>query len=157
MLLERWACRWGIPTEALDEMKRIMGIERYKVAIDDNVNEAAVSAQVRVEAAEAGGVLWRNNVGAAVDRNGRSIRYGLCNDSERINRRFKSSDLVGIMPTRITEKHLGTVVGRFTVRECKHASWTYKGDDREKAQLRFIELIIAMGGDATFARGRGTI
>lgn len=134
-----------------------MGVERYKVAVDEGVGEAVVSAQVRVEAAEAGGILWRNNVGAAVDKRGRFIRYGLCNDSERLNKRFKSPDLVGVLPVKITEKHLGSVIGQFLARETKRADWNYKGNEREQAQLRFLELIMSMGGNACFARGKGTI
>lgn len=134
-----------------------MGIERYKVAVDEGRSEAVVSAQVRVEAAERGGILWRNNVGAALDRNGRTVRYGICNDSRRVNARFKSSDLIGILPVKITVKHVGSVIGQFFARECKKADWIYKGTDREKAQLRFIELVTSMGGNAAFTRGRGSI
>lgn len=134
-----------------------MGIERYKVAVDEGHTEAVVSAQVRVEAAERGGILWRNNVGAAIDASGRHIRYGICNDSKRINARFKSSDLIGILPVKITMGHVGAVIGQFIARECKKADWIYKGTDREKAQLRFIELVTSMGGNAAFTRGKGSI
>jgi hypothetical protein len=134
-----------------------MGIERQKLAVDEGIGETVVSAQVRVEAAERGGILWRNNVGAAVDERGRVIRYGLCNDSKRLNARFKSSDLIGIMPVKITTKHIGSVIGQFLARETKRADWRYKRTAREESQLRFIELVMSLGGNAAFTRGRGSI
>ena len=60
--------------------------------------ESNVTAAIRLEAAQAGHLLWRNNVGACVDTRGRYIRYGLANESKAVNANIKSSDLVGITP-----------------------------------------------------------
>jgi len=101
--------------------------------------EKEVSARIRIEAAKIGCVLWRNNVGALLDCNGRMIRYGLANDSKRMNAVLKSSDLIGIW------------VGRFVSIEAKAPGWRYRGDARETAQLNWINLINANGGLAGFA------
>lgn len=77
------------------------------------------------------------------DANGRVVRFGLANDSPAVNKRIKSCDLVGIRPN-----------GQFWARECKPAAWHYTGTEREQAQLRFIELVNSMGGDAAFTTGK---
>ena len=59
------------------------------------MSEAAVQAAIRIRASELGVRLFRNNVGACVDETGRVIRYGLANDSAQLQKRLKSSDLVG--------------------------------------------------------------
>lgn len=120
-------------------------------------SEALVSVHVRLEAAERGGVLWRNNVGAAMDTRGNFIRYGLCNDSKGVNKNLKSSDLIGIKPLLIKPHHVGATIGQFTARETKRAGWAFTNSEREKAQLRFLELVLSMGGDACFATGKGTL
>lgn len=105
-------------------------------------SEAAVQAEIRVRASELGVQLWRNNNGACTDDTGRVIRYGLGNDSPKISRRIKSSDLVGWAPG-----------GRFVSVECKHEGWSYRPgtDDRADAQKRWIDLVVAGGGLAGFA------
>lgn len=145
MNLYQWAARWNIPAEAIAEYRQLVGIDPAPGAGGD-MPEAKVLAQVRLEAARQGIYLWRNNVGATLDQNDRLIRYGLANDSVKVNRNIKSSDLVGIRPG-----------GQFICREVKAAGWQYTGTDREQAQLRWIELILSLGGDAAFATGEGTL
>ena len=70
--------------------------------------ETDVQASIRLEAAGKGIVLWRNNVGVLMDQRGRPVRYGLANDSERVNSVTKSSDLIGIKPLAIQDYHVGT-------------------------------------------------
>lgn len=120
--------------------------------------EALSQQQIRLEAARLGATLWRNNSGAAQDKTGRLIRYGLGNDSARINAAFKSSDLIGLVPRFVTPDMLGTVVGVFVAVECKEPSWRRSyGDgekaEREAAQERFISLVSSNGGLAGFATG----
>lgn len=85
--------------------------------------EDVVQQKVRLAVAAAGVDLWRNNVGLALhtDQYGqtRAVRYGLLNDSEEINERFKSSDLIGIRPMLVTQEWVGQVVGVFSAIETK--------------------------------------
>ena len=105
--------------------------------------EAPTQQLLRVRAAELGCALWRNNSGAvtAVDARGikRPVRFGVGNDSTKLNKVWKSSDLVGIGPG-----------GRFLAVEVKHPRWTYKGTEREVAQLAFIENVKRLGGHGFF-------
>lgn len=113
--------------------------------------ESAVQQQARLRASQLGRIVWRNNVGAATDETGRLIRYGLGNDSADINRRFKSSDLVGINPVFITPDMVGRVIGQFLAIECKRDGWHMTpGDDRAKAQLAWINLVRQNGGVGGF-------
>ena len=113
--------------------------------------ESNVTAAIRLEAAQAGHLLWRNNVGACVDTRGRYIRYGLANESKAINANIKSSDLVGITPVIVTLDMVGQALGVFTAIECKASDWTQGNDARTQAQARFIDLVQRHGGRAGFA------
>ena len=77
-------------------------------------NEAVIQSQVRLAAAQRGITLWRNQSGACYDETGRLIRYGLANDSAQLNRRMKSSDLIGITPILVEPYHVGRALGVFT-------------------------------------------
>ena len=112
---------------------------------------------IRAEASAAGGVLWRNNVGALPDSRGKWVRYGLANDSAAMNARVKSSDLIGIEPVLITPEMVGSRIGRFIAREIKRPGWRWSGSAREVAQLRYMSLVVQMGGNACFAAGVGTL
>lgn len=117
------------------------------------MTETAVQQEIRLAAAEAPNVtLWRNNVGAAKDDTGRLIRYGLGNDSAKINRVFKSPDLVGFRTIQITGAMAGQHVAQFIGCEVKPHGWTLRpGDDRAQAQLKWIQYVIERGGWAGFA------
>jgi hypothetical protein len=156
MELTQWAARHHVPPHALAELRAILLPPDVGVAVA-GTSEAAIQTQVRLEASRLGGRLWRNNVGAGVLQDGSFIRWGLCNDSAQLNKVVKSSDLCGIMPVLITPAHVGHMVGRFTCREIKTAGWKYRGTDREVAQAKWIEMINALGGDAGFAVGTGTL
>ena len=116
-----------------------------------------VLSRVRLEASKQGCRLWRNNVGACTDENGNFIRYGLANDSKKMNDAMKSSDLVGVRPVMIQPEHVGKIIGQFMCREVKRAGWRWTGTKREQAQLAWINLIVALGGDAQFCNSEGTI
>ncbi len=133
-----WAKRWNIPPQALAEL---LGADMYRPQGDER-GEAAVQAAVRVAASQAGWRLWRNNVGAGKLDNGSFVRWGLANDTSQMNDMIKSADLIGIKPN-----------GQFVCRECKHAGWKYTGTKREVAQLKWIETVTALGGDAKFTTG----
>ena|ERR1700728_1435946 len=123
----------------------------------DFISESGISSDIRLEASQRGCRLWRNNVGATYTPTGQFIRYGLANDSVALNRAIKSADLIGIRPLLITPAHVGQIVGQFISREVKHPTWKYSGNDRERAQLAWADLINSLGGDACFAIGRGTL
>ena len=139
MILHAWATAWHIPPEALTDL-----VTRLTVACDPGCHappetEAGVQARARLAAQQSGGILWRNNSGAVVDSTRRMVRFGLCNDSAKINAVLKSSDLIGIGPG-----------GRFVARECKRPGWKYAGTERELAQLAFLTLVESLGGDGRF-------
>ena len=158
MNLEQWAIKWGVSYEALNDLRLEFGqINTDPTPPVKGNNEAAVQAHIRLEASHAGARLWRNNVGATMDEKGNFIRYGIANDSKQMNAIIKSSDLIGIRPIMINPSHVGKTFGQFIAREVKAPTWHYTGTDREKAQLKFLELVASLGGDACFATGRGTI
>lgn len=115
--------------------------------------ESDVQTALRLAASKRGDVLWRNNSGVLPDARGVPVRFGLCNDSTAINTACKSSDLIGIKRVLVTPEMVGQVVGVFYAREVKHSGWRYTGTPRERAQLRFIEIVREAGGDAGFATG----
>ena len=118
------------------------------------MSEAGAQAAVRLAAAQAGTVLWRNNSGAGYLRDGSFIRWGLANDSLAVNRNVKSADLIGIRPVLIGPEHVGQVLGVFVSREVKAPGWRPSPTDkREAAQRNWAELVRSLGGDAAFTTG----
>lgn len=116
------------------------------------LSESEVQQQVMIEAAKHGIILMRNNSGAFTDSTGRSVRYGLGNDSKKRNDKIKSSDLIGIWPVVITQEMVGQRFGIFFAVEVKEESWrpSFK-DKRETAQRVFIDWVKSLGGVAGFA------
>lgn len=123
-------------------------------------SETAVQQMIRLDAVKVGVQLWRNNNGACTDNTGRLIRYGLGNDSAKVNKVIKSSDLIGITPVTITPDMVGKTIGVFTAVEVKRSDWgtwtRFQSDgrnfnEREQAQLEFIKLVQDKGGLAGFA------
>jgi len=154
-LLDKWAKKWGISEQAVDDLKSAITNEYVSPGEPlDIATETDVQIAQRANAPKHGARLWRNNVGAVSLANGRLLRYGLANDSRAVNERLKSSDLIGIRPIKITEGHIGSTIGQFVARECKAPNWRYCDTSREQAQLRFLLLIAALGGDAYFCNGK---
>lgn len=113
------------------------------------MSETEIQQQLRLEAARRKTPLWRNNNGAATDQSGRLIRFGLGNDSPRLNKVWKSSDLIGIYPVLITPQHVGMRLGLFYAVEVKVPGW--REDDRSRAQAAFGQTVIEHGGVFRFA------
>lgn len=157
MKFYEWAYKWNIPKAAIDEWVQTLNLVSFDSNNGNKLSEAAILNLVRVEASKKGCRLWRNNLGAAYLRDGTFLRYGLANESSGMNKQIKSADLIGIRPVKITEKMIGVTIGQFISREIKKTDWKYKGDEREKAQLNWAELILSMGGDACFATKEGTL
>ena len=150
--LNEWARRNQIPTQALLELTQLLADSPSPPIAPDPISEAAVQSHIRLDAPRLGAPMWRNNVGAAMDDDGVPIRYGLANDSSKLNKRVKSSDLIGLCPIFITPAWVGHTVGAFVAVECKRADWKWGGSDRERAQQRFHNIVRAAGGRAGFAR-----
>lgn len=130
-------------------------------------DEAGAQQEARFQVARAGGLVWRNNVGATPAKLDahcpkchnefevyqRIIRYGLANDSAQLNEVFKSSDLIGVMPRLITQEMVGAIIGQFLAIECKHPGWNYTGKGRETGQQSYLSLVASKGGIAQFSTG----
>ncbi|MCH9712727.1 MAG: hypothetical protein K0U20_08905 [Proteobacteria bacterium] len=158
MTLNQWAIKWGVPFEAVEDLRREFGtINTDPEPGEIDKSEGAVQTSIRLEASQKGCRLWRNNVGALKTDDGRLVRYGLANDSSRMNKLLKSSDLIGIRPVKITSIMVGMVIGQFVAREVKESNWQYGATPREVAQLNYLQLVMSLGGDAAFANGVGTL
>ena len=155
--LAQWASRYGLPPPALAELRGILSsapeLDTVTACAVAGKNESFVQSTVRVNAMQRGMQLFRNNVGMLKDDTGRPVRYGLANDSASMNKVIKSSDLIGWQSVDITPAHVGQRFARFVSLECKAAGWHFAGTDREKAQQRWIELVLAAGGVACFTTG----
>lgn len=142
-LIEQWAARWNVPRAAIDELAKL-----YTPPFDSipGGSEAYTQQHVRITAPKLGASLWRNNSGATLDESGRLVRYGLANDSKKINEVFKSSDLIGITPIMWQGRRFGV----FTAIEVKRPDWTKPENDRDRAQANFLTTVEALGGIGQF-------
>jgi hypothetical protein len=116
-------------------------------------SEAYTQSIVRIGAVRWGEKLWRNNVGVLIDKTGRPVRFGLANESKRLNEELKSSDLIGWKSVTVTPEMVGQKLAVFVSRECKRPGWTYRGDPHEAAQKTWLDMITLAGGDARFTTG----
>lgn len=162
MNLDEWAAQWAIQPAALADLKARMCMTgliatAHPKRPGEGASESRVESLLRLEAAQKGILLFRNNVGALLDARGVPVRYGLANESAAMNKKIKSADYIGLRPVVITSGHVGKTFGQFVARETKHGAWVYRGDDHEKAQKVFLDLVLANGGDASFATGVGTL
>lgn len=158
--LAQWALRHHIGADALHDLSILLGMDTLAPVpsgADAQRDEAWVQSRVRLEAAQKGARLWRNNVGVLEDKTGRPVRYGLANDSKALNDKLKSSDLIGWKRVTITPDMVGRTIAQFMARECKPQGWTYSATPREVAQAAWIQLVAVEGGDAAFASDVGTI
>lgn len=157
-VINDWALLWGVPPEALDDLRRRVCNTGEPGSVAPDKSEAWAQSVARLQAAQQGAILWRNNVGACMDaERGRMIRYGLANESKAQNLVFKSSDLIGLRAVTVTPSMVGTVIGQFVAREIKAPGWKPSGSAREVAQGSFISTVNALGGDAAFFTGEGPL
>jgi hypothetical protein len=154
--LAEWAARWGVPEQAMRELAGIPAFEPVP-SKHPATSESAMQSCIRLEAARAGIYAWRNNVGAGKLENGSFIRWGLANDSEKLNKVIKSADLIGIRKRFITLADVGSIIGQFWSREVKRPGWRYGATPEEQAQLRWCNLIQSNGGDAAIVNSEGSI
>lgn len=162
-LIRMWAQAEGVPAAAVARLEALLGIAGGTAMSDPAMagepgSESRQQSLVRLEASKKDVLLFRNNVGAFRTDEGGFLRYGLANDSQQMNDKIKSSDLIGIRRKLVTPQMVGSVVGIFTARECKQEGWTFRPSDKHAgAQQTFINLINSYGGDAAFATGEGTL
>lgn len=115
--------------------------------------ESEIQQEVIIYAATRGTFLLRNNSFVLPNKDGTPVRAGLGNISTKQNKKFKSSDEIGITPVTITQAMVGQTVGIFTAIEMKREGWTYDpNDETESAQLTFIDWVKARGGKAGFCQ-----
>jgi len=154
MIFEEWCQAWNIPPEAQADLRNRFIMHTVDQTERKGNSEAAVQNHDRIEFSRSGGILWRNNCGAGQDDRGNFFRYGIANDSKKVNAIIKSGDCIGIQPILIEPHHLGTTLGQFISREYKAPGWKYRPNNaRERAQLAWANLVISMGGDAAFVTG----
>lgn len=155
-----WMVRNRVPLVELRELEAILGANDHAPAAVDPSrlsSEARVQSQIRLEAAQHGVWLTRNNVGAYQDPDtGRLIRYGLANESKLQNKAIKSADLIGFRKRVIVTTDVGSTIAQFVSRECKAEGWKFTGKGREAAQAAWRDFINTNGGDAAFASGVGS-
>ena len=128
------------------------------------MSESELQQRIMIEAAKHGITLMRNNSGAGTfidEITGATshVRFGLGNDSKTHNDKWKSIDLIGIMPLTIPQQivswflHLFGfgVIGVFIAIEVKREGWVFNPKNkREQAQLAFINWVRSKGGVAGF-------
>lgn len=149
--LTAWATRHHVGHDALDELSALLGT--VDIA-EGSASEARVQSQVRLAAPAAGMRLWRNNVGVLKDERGVPVRYGLANDSPALNKRLKSSDLIGWRRLPVTPAMVGTHVAQFVALECKREGWRPSPTDaHEAAQRAWLTLVTVDGGVGKFVTG----
>lgn len=150
-IIKEWAAAWGVsPLAMADLAARYVTVCKQPLDTDSPLNsETRVSSELRLAAPHNGMILWRNNVGALQDKNGRPVRYGLANDSKALNERIKSADLIGIRKVLITPQMVGQVFGQFASVEAKKRTWQ-EGEDKEReaAQKEWANLVLSWGGYA---------
>ncbi len=114
--------------------------------------EAPIQNEIRLDVAAFDVHLYRNNSGAFKNDRGQWVRFGLANDSAKVNKTTKSSDLIGFRPLLITPEMVGRVVPVFSAIDAKPPGWVFRqSDDRSVAQLKFIDHVKRYGGFAGFA------
>ncbi len=133
-IIQQWASDWGLPPDALADLKARLAPPPPGTLGPPLSSEAAALNAVRLEAGLRGWRLFRNNVGAMQDKTGRVVRYGLANESKQMSAVVKSADLIGL-----------TDHGVFVSIECKSPG-ARTDPERLAAQERWRDLVISCGG-----------
>lgn len=117
--------------------------------------EGYAMQEVRKRASDWKARLYRNNTGCLKDQSGRPVRFGLGNESPKINKIYKTGDYIGWFPVTITPEMVGKTIAVFANIEVKAVGFTVKLDynpnSREYAQNNFNQLVISHNGIAGFA------
>lgn len=148
--LQSWFKKWHVSPDAQAELVALFAAAEPISGAGEAGVEMKIVKQARGTAGAKGMRLWRNNSGALLDSRGVPVRFGLGNDSKRVNDTFKSSDLIGIDRTPITLDMVGQPRGQFLAFEGKAPGWRYTGTPHEVAQFNFMKVVAAYGGRAMF-------
>lgn len=162
---EIWARRHP---QAAAEMQQLIGAIPWPANdLTDGKSEAWAQQRTRFNVARQGAMAWRNNVGATPTKEKHEcpncsfrfqvkkppIRYGLANDSTKLNKEIKSGDLILAIPRLITPQMVGTKIAQFGSAECKPPGWKYAGTGEEPGQAAWATLLRSIGAYATFTTG----
>lgn len=152
-----WALRHP---QAAADLQQVLGAVPWPTGEEnDGKSEAWAQQQVRFKVGHAGALAWRNNVGATPakcpDCGARRppVRYGLANDSAKLNAQIKSHDLILAIPRLITPGMVGHTIAQFGSIECKRPGWKFTGRGQEAGQAAWGTLVTRVGGFATFSTG----
>lgn len=164
MILRTWGAKHGVPFAALLELEQMLGLigSEGSTAVQpegEPGSEGRQQSLIRLEAADKGYMLFRNNVGGV---KGSSLRYGLANESQRQNDVLKSADLIGWrrleFPPGYVVPQQGLVIAQFVSVEAKEEVWSFDPHDEHcAAQKNWMDLVLADGGFACFATGPGKL
>ena len=102
------------------------------------MSEQQTQQAIRLALSRGDARLWRNNTGTLLDRQGRTVQFGLCKGS---------SDLIGLRSITIGPEHLGQRLAVFAAIEVKSATGRATPE-----QVAFIDTVAGMGGIAGVAR-----
>lgn len=154
---EEWATAYPEAYQALSGILCHLGTPPD--TLDPGASEGEVQQRVRLDLAAKGVLSWRNNVGATPAScrkcgfKQQPVRYGLANDSAKLNKRIKSADLILGIPRIICPEHVGSKILQLGSLEVKHHGWTPCYDAHEKAQSAWAALLQHHGGYARFTTG----
>lgn len=141
------------------ELEQILTDSVTPLSSSAATSEARAQQDARLSVARQGALSFRNNVGATPSKckhcgaKQQPVRFGLANDSKKMNDVVKSSDLILGIPRLITPQHVGTTVLQFGGLEIKRPGWPGVTTDHERAQAAWLALLESRGGYGRFATG----
>lgn len=164
MILRTWGAKHGVPFAALLELEQMLGLigSAAITAVQpegEPGSEGRQQSLIRLEGADKGYMLFRNNVGGV---KGSALRYGLANESQRQNDVLKSADLIGWLERWFPPGYVvgpeGLRIAQFVSIEAKEELWQCDPNDpHTAAQINWMNLVLAAGGIAMFATGPGKL
>lgn len=164
----QWAAKYPEAAAALNQVIQ-PGLEPPENSAGKS--EAWAQQNDRMRMAKMGVYSWRNNVGATPAKiemtcprcawnftyQQTPIRYGLANDSAKLNKQIKSSDLILAIPRLVTPAMVGQTIAQFGSIEEKRPGWVYTGKDQEEGQAAWLALVNKIGGYGCFSTGGFTL
>ena len=157
-MINEWAHRHNITPEAYTELLGILQAGYIEPdATAPPMSETGVTQRIRLDVPRRNARLMRNNRGVGMNPQGQPVRFGLCNDSESMGKKYRSADLIGLISYVVKPHDVGRVLGIFYAVEVKKRGWRFRATEHELAQQRFLNFIMSMGGIAQFAQDPGDL